>query len=233
MTAEWRPRATAAAAGERPAISRHSRHSRHRSRQVVATQWYALVTRNARPLAARVTHCAVASPTRHSVPFARCFVIDPISRWCGSARLGAGSEAEVSVASVRPGREGQAFPSWRWLMVTSETSRSGEPAGSGDPRRTRAAAGSGDPRRTRSERELPGAGESRDSAPQRRQRRSSIQVAITKYFGPRRKMQLCAASAPWCAAPAPRPRPDTPIAPSFAIGPNCRQRGSVRLCRSG
>jgi hypothetical protein len=159
---------------------------------------------------------SLTAPSRHQLAtLCRSHHVSCLIRLADGAvlLLDARSEAEVSVAAVRPGREGQAFPSWRWLMETSETSRSGEPAGSGDPRRAR------------SERELPGGGESRDSAPQRRQRRGSFQVAVTKCFGRRRKKQLCAASAPWCAASAPRPRPDTPIAPSFAIGPTADSAG--------
>jgi hypothetical protein len=68
--------ASAAAAGERPAISRHPRHY---SNQLAASKRFASVTRNARSLAARVTSSAVASPACPIVPVAPCFGIDPVT----------------------------------------------------------------------------------------------------------------------------------------------------------
>jgi hypothetical protein len=58
MTDKSRLVASTAAAGERPAISRHSRHPRHRSYQIAASKWFASVTRNTRPLPTRVTGSA-------------------------------------------------------------------------------------------------------------------------------------------------------------------------------
>jgi hypothetical protein len=74
----------AAAAGERPAISRHSRHSRHWSYQVAVCEKFAPMTRNARPRPARVMDSALASCARPFVWVVPILGIDPMTRRCGS-----------------------------------------------------------------------------------------------------------------------------------------------------
>jgi hypothetical protein len=73
--------ASSPAAGERPAISRHSRHC---SRQVAFSKQFAPMTRNSKPLTARVIRSAFAScagPFVWVVPF---YGIDPMGGRCGS-----------------------------------------------------------------------------------------------------------------------------------------------------
>jgi hypothetical protein len=73
-----------AAAGERPAISRHSRHSRHWSYQVALSKKFAPMTRIATPRPARVMDSALASCARPFVWVVPIFGIDPMTRRCGS-----------------------------------------------------------------------------------------------------------------------------------------------------
>jgi hypothetical protein len=72
---------SAAAAGERPAISRHSCHW---SCQVAARKRFAPMTRNAKPLAARVMQTAFASCARPFVWVVPFYGIDPMGGRCGS-----------------------------------------------------------------------------------------------------------------------------------------------------
>jgi hypothetical protein len=67
--------ASAAAAGERPAILRHHRHQRHGSNQVSAIKRFASVTQNAKSLSPCVTSDAFASPARPVVPIAQFLAI--------------------------------------------------------------------------------------------------------------------------------------------------------------